>query len=524
MKKRMVGLLLILGLLTTSLIGCGGGKTPASSLSGNESADTTTTAGESLSTDSSQPEESGATTPGDPSQNNSTPSTKSATTTKNPGKATSKPLFQTDLEDGLPKADLKGFTLRVAGWRKDLLEPKQNINDLGDERYKLMKAVEKRFNCKIEFVYVDAGKMAEVYAAKINSGDSTVPHIFLPCTHEAGGLLTGQLLQSIDSMKYIDLSKPWWNASMAQSGMVGGKKYMLQSPMTMYNEYAWMMVYNKKIAGEIGLTEKTLYDLVNSKQWTWDKFTEYAKKAVKDQDGDGRFTEKDRWGFSGPATDTYYAFMTSAGVDYVTRSGNKLTYGLNNSKAITAMNQLNVIFNSANIRVPSPNNDVQIAAFENGNTLFGVAVMGYLLGVIRKMDVETGLLPMPLGPGETQYRSRIDHNAPVILIPKTNKDLDNTGLLLEAMASTLYKMLPDEVSYYEDLHLNEGDKNSSAVMKSAYETAYSYPSQYMTSTAFVSAVISPVKDMVVTTQNVDVSALLQSLANPAQALLNELFN
>lgn len=540
MKKRIVWALAAVCLCVSLLLtGCGGaGKTPSTAATTKGgTADTTaagdTTAGDDTGTtagdttgDATDPS---GDTPADTTANNNKTTPSKATTAQPTAKPTTGSTGVIDIidkytTDNLPKKDLNKFVLKVATTDKQL------IKNLGDDkpgsiplkRYDVLAEIEKRFNCTVQPVYYEYGKTAERYSAMILSGASaSVPHVILTTTWEAGNLIGANLLTTFDQLKYVDTKAPWWNESMATAGKVKGKNYLMTNELCRVSTRAWGVAYNKAIAKEIGLTEATLSSLVKNKQWTWDKFEEYAKKAVKDLNGDGKFDDKDRWGFSSPRTDFIYAMMAAADIDYIETVGGKLTYGLGSDKAITALEKLNQITSGGSIRYPVENNTDQHNAFPDGKTLFFVYTYGGMLNNIRE-NGDMGLLPMPLGPGVTEYRSLVDHNSPVVMIPKTNKNLEQTGLLLEAMAFAYWKNLPWMVDEYTDLYLDEGDALSAATLTAMFDRAVITPSQYMDTAAFLKACKVPILDAM-STPNEDISGVVASIKNASQAVIDSFF-
>ena len=436
-------------------------------------------------------------------------------------------LEQTDkyASDNLPKKDMNKFVLRVGTTDKTLLK---NLTDEKDGavnslRYEKLAEIEKRFNCTIQPVLYEYGKAAERFSALILSGASgSVPHVLLSSAWEAGNLMAGNLLQDFGQLKHVDADAPWWNQSMAEASRIGGKTYLMLSELTRPSTRSWGVMYNKKIAKEIGLDEATLTTLVNNKQWTWDKFIEYAKKAVKDTNGDGKFTEKDRWGFASPRTDLTYALMAAGGADFIVNSGGKMTYGLNNDHAITVLEKMNAIVTKEGIRFPTENNTAQRQAAEDEQVLFYLYTYTGMMDMIEDLG-DHGLLPMPIGPGQKDYYGLVDHNVEVITIPKTNKDLENTGILLEALSFADWKLLPDIVEEYTYTVFDEDDKLSPAVLSNIFDQAVVNPALYNDTTAFITACKRPILDAVATA-NSDISGTVAAIRNSTQAANDDFFN
>ena len=231
--------------------------------------------------------------------------------------------------------------------------------------------------------------------------------------------------------------------------------------------------------------------------------------------------ENDQWGFSSPRTDFSYAMMASAGIGFYFMENGKMTYALNNEKAITALDRLNKIITTDRIRFPVENNDAQNTAFGNGNTLFYFYKSGNLMSIVREYG-DMGILPMPIGPGRSGYVSLGDHNSSVIMIPSTNKDLKATSLLLEALAFANWKLLPEYVENYEALYLDPGDTLSSSVIYNNYAYQTIEPWQFNQTSNYNKTVNAPIL-AAIATANEDISGVVASIRNAAQSLIDQFF-
>ena len=455
-------------------------------------------------------------------------SSKAQTTTTKPSTSSQSKLEEVKkyTSDNLPKTDMKKFVLRVGTRSKSLLtNGKNEKNPSADQkaRWKYIDEIEERFNCTIQPVYYDAGKASEKYTALILSGASnSVPHVILASSWECGNFMAGKLLTSYDKLKYVDLTAPWWNKSVTEASTVNGKTYLAMSELSDMSLNSWAMGYNKKIAKEIGLTDDVMAKLVNEKKWNWDTFSQYCQKALKDLNGDGKYDKNDRWGFAAPRTDFIYAMLETAGVNIVDKSNNKMVYGLNNDKAITAMEKLNTILTpNAQLRYPEENNTAQMAVFGEGKTLFGAYHTASLTDTIRK-NGDMGLIPMPLGPGETEYRGLIDHNTACAMIPTCNKELEKTSIILEALAFQAYKALATSAQNKIDLCFDENDTLSANTLKAVYDRATISIHEFNNTTNFIKTTITPVLNACITPQE-DISGVVASIKPASQKVIDSFY-
>lgn len=526
-KKRLVsGMLALIMTVAVGLTGCHS-KDNSSSAESNAVSDISSETENIDSTELTSSNNSEISEVVDSSKQATTTSSKVEAAKPNGTSSTSK-LDEVEkyTTDNLPKVNMNKFVLRVGTTSKSLFTNGKNSKNpsAGEKaRWKYVDEIEARFNCTIQPVYYDSTKAAEKFTALILSGASnSVPHVIMASAWECGNFMAGKLLNSYDKLKYVDLTAPWWNKSVTEASTINGKTYLAMTEFNNYSLNTWLMAYNKKIAKEIGLTESAMEKLVNEKKWTWDAFTQYSQKALKDLNGDGKYDKNDRWGYCAPRTDFIYAMLETAGANIVDKVNGKMVYGLNNDKAISAMEKLNTILTpNAKLRYPEENNAVQMSVFAQGKTLFYAYRPDELTEIIREKG-DMGLIPMPIGPGQTDYRGLIDHNVPCAMIPNCNKELEKTSVILEALAFQAYKALPTNVQNKVDLCFDEGDNLSVNTLTAAFDRATISIHEFNNTSNFVKTTIQPILNACATPQE-DISGVVASIKNPSQKVIDSFY-
>lgn len=167
----------------------------------------------------------------------------------------------------------------------------------GTPAYDSWKAAEEAFNVKIEFMKVDHGQITGTMMAAVLAGDPTID-VIQTNSGSYATLVARGALRPIGDL----LPAEYWESIPAplqgrtgfrESRSILGECYAL--PMN-FGDYINVMVivWNKDMFEAEGLPN--LYELVESGEWTWDKFRELAAKLTADTDGDGQI---DRYGVSG---------------------------------------------------------------------------------------------------------------------------------------------------------------------------------------------------------------------------------
>jgi hypothetical protein len=104
------------------------------------------------------------------------------------------------------------------------------------------------------------------------------------------------LLEMIDMIPNINLSRPWWDQDMNRDFSIGGRLFFTSGDFS-FNQYSATIpiFFNKQLHADLDLD--CPYELVNSGGWTVEKFGEQAREALADLDGNGRFDRNDQWGY-----------------------------------------------------------------------------------------------------------------------------------------------------------------------------------------------------------------------------------
>ena len=368
--------------------------------------------------------------------------------------------------------DLGGFEFVFVTDRVKFIPEKGESED-GDQIVALLEDLEKRYNCKFSVSdpgdWIKGGIMERLLA-----GDE-VGHVMLPNTWRAGTFVSAKTVLDWNTpqiSQYVNMNELWWNDTMAYASNIEGKVYAGACNIENYADLSYVMFFNKKILKEIGGSEEELYKMYRDKTWTWDVFMELAKKATKDLNNDGVMDNNDQFGFVSSDYDAPVAFLTSADADSIrTQNGKDPKYTYGQAYELSVLMKLNEMYTDSGAyfadsmkKVPTEDGKLRYwyrEQFCNEKALFYPHYLRMIRGEdFRNIQENVGIMPMPLGPSssggwQTDYRSRVEHNFLLCLIPATNTDLDETGLLLEALAFTHWKNTIQRFETYGILYCSD---------------------------------------------------------------------
>lgn len=297
--------------------------------------------------------------------------------------------------------DLGGRTIKIISWGKQLggvyVDPDDN-SELGELKKERLAEMEKLYNCKFELELMDASEIPNKFTTAALSGEAIADLIAVRNTSVAS-LYNNNLLLALDN--YFDFSKSQFNKNAKQLSTIDGKVYGFSTENTNHVENA--LYFNKRIFDDVGLEYP--YEMVKKKTWTTDVFEEYLKKATV-LNNDGTTAIYGMYGFAYNG-DTLPNFISCFGAEFAKRnSDGSFTSGIRDPEMTTALEFIRRnMYENKYIYNVSGNAD-----WTEGSTMFKEGKVAMMIGhvnsggsVYTDMKDDYGVVPLPLGPGQTEY-------------------------------------------------------------------------------------------------------------------------
>jgi hypothetical protein len=218
--------------------------------------------------------------------------------------------------------------------------------------------------------------------------------------------------------------------------------------------------FQKDLWDELNLPDP--YEMVRRGEWTWDKLQEFSIIAQQDLTGDGIVdSPNDRWGLVSPGDDLLRAWYTSLGGLYfdVNPVTGRLFSPAATPDGIAIANWMRAFTEIPGVwyRASGQTSELRHEMFVNRRALF----LAYGLGVpgeLRGMRDDFGILPMPKrSPQQATYLNNVNHNAPLIGITRTNNQLEETGIIMEAMAARFAQVREIQRAELKDILLRSDE-------------------------------------------------------------------
>lgn len=350
------------------------------------------------------------------------------------------------LTDGLPDVNMDSFTLKIyhnnpeqMTWTNLTLDVEdQNGEVLNDAIYDRNRAVEERFNCKIEVTEFDGFQISAAEISKeVMAGDSNYD-VWFPRDYNVVSSIP--YLRPLNDLTYVDLDADWWFPQASGVFRFNGKQYAATSYFSLSQiSRAAGFDFDKDVYENIG-AEKTPYEYVHDNEWTLETFAGLAKLAYNDLNGNAEIDSADRFGIGSGWREVYMRYIIGSGIEFISQDKNGYpSFDLpSNQNAIDKMIRIFDLFNDGQIYNNSTNSPDAVAngTIKEGNVLFVIGHPFNMSVTYRDMNANVGFVPCPKYDAEQENYFAPTYAGEMMAILKTLPDerLDNISILLEALS------------------------------------------------------------------------------------------
>lgn len=266
-------------------------------------------------------------------------------------------------------------------------------------------------------------------------------------------------LHALNSEKlspYLDLSMPWWDQGANEAFSVSDQIYFSTGDITIMAKIStWAITFNKQMYSELFAGEKSLYELVEDGEWTFDKLVTFAKATNLDN-GDGVWDHNDRWGLVSAYSDPYN-YYSAAGESLASKDADDLPYlTFDSNRSVTVaqhvleeFSQLNEWHIYSNALTTADVWKTSLDIFGEGRALFRTSVFSAIKKLRNYEDgIEFGIIPLPKYDEEQEnYYSPSGSGAYVAVIPISAPDPEFSAYMTQLVACEAKNYLTP--AYYE---------------------------------------------------------------------------
>lgn len=340
--------------------------------------------------------------------------------------------------DDVPTVNYDGYTFRVysrddAWFNGNITVEAQNGEVINDAIFIRNAKVCDRFNIQMtETVHTNT----DLARATVLANEDAYDMINARCTAALSMAVEG-ILHQVTDLPYINLSKPYWDSKLSDDINIGPFKYFAVGDLNLtFYDYTSVLLFNKQLVTDYAL--ESPYQIVYDNRWTFDKYAELAAVATSDINGDGKFTQDDKYGIIGTPNFVGYTLTLAAGVKSINKDENNYpVYNLDtDSKFIEVFNKVFEVMWDSNTWFRTTITDqispTFITMFKNNQALF-FSTNFFNVASLRDMETEFGILPFPkYDEAQKNYITRISF-FDMFTVPVTVSDVGRTSAIIESL-------------------------------------------------------------------------------------------
>ncbi|HBL83523.1 MAG: hypothetical protein A2Y17_00515 [Clostridiales bacterium GWF2_38_85] len=358
----------------------------------------------------------------------------------------------------IPEMDMDELEIRflVAGSENmyyesfDIYSEELNNELLNDEIYNRNHRIQEKYNCVItEEKVANVATTAEQY---MRAGTDDFD-IYMPYLHNAVSLASQGYFYNLYDLDNLNLDQPYWDQKFNEYLTINEKLYFSTGDISMLdNECTMVMFFNKDLITDYNLEDP--YTLVQNKEWTLDKVYEISKGFTLDN-GDSKFDQEDRYGLH-VAFNAPHSFFFSCGgriTNSTTDGGFELA--MKSGKNIALIQHIFEITNDSEVLTNNTSGCNSFEAicemFVEGRVMFTTFALVDMLQFKDAENFNFGILPYPLDDSnQDEYTCLVSTSlVPVVCIPTTNTHLDETTIIVDALARESAETVTP--AYYEKI-------------------------------------------------------------------------
>lgn len=327
--------------------------------------------------------------------------------------------------DALPSTDLEGmsFIFTCTDTKKMFGEPAETV--LSQTQYGRIDKLNDKLNTQIIQTQADTDSIKSGLLEAKNSG-MVYSHLLSVSVSDIGALSYNGLIGNIQSLPFVDTSKPYYDADFCAEMRTSSGLYALYGDACLDTGSRMAVLYNDTLAQSIGIT--AMEQLVSEDGWTYDKMNEYAKAAAAVQ-----VNESGVIGVLCSDTDKMLCSAYVSGkMESIVRTDSTLSLNDNRDKGDVLSSKLAELLAGGTYHAGGMGEVTADDIFRSGQALFYMTELGSIESIYNMNDV-WGLLPQPNAEAGAEYCAPISKSTSVICYPDSSADLNEVGLMTECL-------------------------------------------------------------------------------------------
>ena len=355
----------------------------------------------------------------------------------------------TELKPNLPGDTFDGYEYKILMKGSDYIEwasqdidvEELNGEVINDAVYNRNLYVEDTYNVKLTGIEGRTSMGADI--RKTVSADEYAYDFVTANMYDTSSLATQGALVDLKTVPWLDLSAPWWDQRANSDLSINHRLYMTVGDLLiMPNDATWLVLFNKQLIINYNLTSP--YELVGKNEWNFDTMFTMASGISNDLNGDGKMDENDIYGQISQY-ENGVGFLLGFDIKVISKDDDDLPYiSVNTEKTATSWERIedfimnreySINFQDSDLAKYNRPFETTQAMFEDNRGLFKTTAIQLVIRM-RNMETDFGIVPMPkYNSAQETYFNFVHPTASCVSIPKTNNELERTGVILEALAA-----------------------------------------------------------------------------------------
>ncbi|MBQ3508221.1 MAG: hypothetical protein IJA91_06705 [Clostridia bacterium] len=325
------------------------------------------------------------------------------------------------------------------------------INDAVFERNTLFEEY-----CNLSFVLIPVPNSAVSgrIQGEVQTGTGDFQLITTTTDTAANNATAGYLYNYLDLDETIDYEQVWWDAGTLEFAL-DGRVFFMDGPFNIVDDdVTFVLMFNKELREQYKIANP--YDTVRAGDWTLSYFNSIISQLATDN-GDGKWDEKDTYGFSTPGS-IGNTFFYGAGLQYVVNNREMdapelvLAEKMEQALDVLAIARSIVHDNNSTYVAPHGSEAISKEVFIDGRSLFYCEAASYLRGLNATMEREYGVIPVPKYNKEQEHYTTWRHSIGSTLSIPTTVARNEAALEQFALVLETYTVLSQKLvrpAYYE---------------------------------------------------------------------------
>ena len=346
----------------------------------------------------------------------------------------------------LPDADYEAYIFKI--WTSNhfntTLEGRQAPDEqetgdiVNDALFRRDKLIEEKYNIEIEYtLFADANPLYQSCKKSIAAGDDSFDYAMDKMMDLTKPLSQAGQIVDFNRMPNVDLTKEWWSKYAIRDLTIDGRFFFATGDITArYPGSQYIMLFNKKLFSDMGFEYP--YQTVRDGNWTLDALFNITKNSTRDINGDGAIDNSDLFGLV-VETMAPFCFLQASGEGLTKIVDGNPVFNVKNDRTIAIMDKLSAAWSDPYYIYYPKNYQTydEVPIFKEDRALFA-AMTGTNTSLFKDMESDFGVVPLPkYDENQPEYYSYCQpYGSASVCVPITNKNLERTGMIIEAMAAS----------------------------------------------------------------------------------------